>query len=178
MPTIRFSDLVKAAGKPEAKSLWVDPKQDRQFMQAVRQRRVMTVVQKPGSKKKDFGEVGFHQQPYASYLVFPKPIPADTNSKVVGIKYDLVEEPPVKDPVSEKDLRAAKKSRPAASVRQRKPPQQTFNVLVRREAVIETTIPVTARTQAEAKKKAAEIARTQPFETSKAILRTEVKHVH
>lgn len=178
MPTIRFTDLVKAAGKPEAKSLWVDPKQDRQFMQAVKQRRVMTVIQEPGSKKKDFGEVGFHQQPHASYFVFPKPIPAAADSKVIGIKYELVEEPAIRDPISEKDLRPAKKSRPTAPARQRKPTQKTFNVLIRREAVIETSIPVTARTESEARKKAIEIARAQPFETSKAVVRTEIKHIH
>lgn len=178
VPTIRFSDLVKAAGKPEAKSLWIDPRQDRQFMQAVKQRRVMTVVQKPGSSKKDFGEVGFHQQPHASYFVFPRPIPAGTNSKVVGIKYDLIAEPTVKDPVSERELRPVKKSRPPGPTRRHKPVQKIFNVLLRREAVIETSITVTARTESAAKKKAIELARTQLFETSKAVLRTEVKHVH
>ena len=147
-------------------------------MQAVKQRRVMTVIQKPGSKKKDFGEIGFHQQPHASYLVFPKPIPADTNSKVIGIKYDLVEEPTVQDPVFAKDLRPAKKSRPIARPPKRKPIQKTFDVLVRREAAIETSISVTARTETEAKKKAIEIARAQPFETSKAVMRTEIKDVH
>lgn len=177
MPTIRFSDLVKAAGKPEAKSLWLDPKRDRQFMRAVKQRRVMTIIQEPGSRKKDFGEVGFHQQPHASYFVFPKPIPAPTDSKVVGIKYDLIEEPPVNDLVLERELRPARRSRSAAPTRKRERVQKTFNVLVRREAVIETSIPVTARTQAEAKRKAIELARAQPFETSKAVLRTEVEHV-
>jgi len=177
VPTIRFRDLVKAAGKPEPKSLWLDPKQDRQFMQAVKQRRVMTIVQKPG--KKDFGEVGFHQQPHALYFVFPKTIMADANSKVIGITYDLVQEPQVKDPVSVEDLkkRPAKKSRLAAPPKKNKPAVKSFNVLVRREAVTETTFPVTARTKAEAKRKALETINTQPFETSKAILRTEVKHV-
>lgn len=88
MAAIRFRDLVKTAGAPEPKSLWTDPKNDRDFMRAVKQGRVLTVVQ--GSKRKDFGELGFHQHPGALYFVFPKPLPVE-EGRVVGIKYDLDE---------------------------------------------------------------------------------------
>jgi hypothetical protein len=172
MAVIRFRELVNTSGKPEAKSLWTDPKQDRQFMQAVKQSRVLTVVQEPTSKRKDFGEVGFHQQPHASYFVFPRPLPASRGSKVIGIKYDLVGETEVKDPIRRKALVASKR-KPAKPERIEK----TFHVRVRRIAVAEATIPVEARSQTEAREKAVEIAKKQTFDVSKAELRTETLSV-
>jgi hypothetical protein len=52
MSIIRFRDLVKTAGAPEAKSLWTDPKHDRNFMRAVKQNRVLTVVRESKTKLK------------------------------------------------------------------------------------------------------------------------------
>jgi len=75
MAVIRFRDLVRTAGSPEPKSLWTDPKKDRDFMRAVKEKRVLTVVQE--AKRSDFGELGFHQHPHAFYFVFPKPLPAE-----------------------------------------------------------------------------------------------------
>src|ERR1041385_729850 len=99
--SIRFNELVKTAGHPEPKLLWSDPRRDRQFMKAVSQNRVLTVIQGPASKKKDFGEIGFHQQPRAAYFVFPKSLPA-REGRVVGIKYDLIEQPKSSDSITVK----------------------------------------------------------------------------
>jgi hypothetical protein len=59
-------------------------------MQAVKQNRVITVVQEPASKRKDFGEIGFHQRGGAAYLVFPRPLPKSKQANVVGINYSLL----------------------------------------------------------------------------------------
>ena len=56
---IRFAELVNRAGKPEVITPWSDPKQDRGFMKAVRENRVVTLIQQPSTKKTDFGEIVF-----------------------------------------------------------------------------------------------------------------------
>jgi hypothetical protein len=168
MSTIRFRDLVKTSGKPEPKSLWTDPKHDRQFMHAVKANRVLTVVQPPASKKTDFGEIGFHQQPHSSYFVFPKPLPAN-EGKVVGIKYDLVEQSKPADALSTERLHAASASsrRKSPRAKIKIPVEKTFEVQVRRMAVAETNISVQARTKEQAKQKAIEVVKNQEFDTSK-----------
>src|SRR2546430_230549 len=105
--TRRFSELVRIAGKPEAVTLWRDPKQEPGFMKAVKENRVMTISQGQRGARKDFGRIGFHQEPLALYLVFPKRLPKDEISMVVGIKYEQIAEPKVKDPISTKELAQA-----------------------------------------------------------------------
>ena len=175
MSTIRFRDLVKTAGTPEPKSLWTDPKQDRQFMHAVKQNRVLTVVPGSSASKKDFGELGFHQHQHALYFVFPKPLP-ESEGKVIGIKYDLVESRDPKDALSAEDLQVTR-HRHAKSTRKEKsePRTKTFRVLVRRVATLETDIPVEARTKKEAAEKGIEIAKAQDFALAKAKIENEVR---
>jgi hypothetical protein len=92
---IRFHDLVNNAGRPEVVFVWSDPKQDSSFMKAVKDNRVVTLIQQPVTHKKDFGEIGFHQDPRAAYFIFPKPLPELEAVRVVGIKYDLMGRPRV-----------------------------------------------------------------------------------
>jgi len=166
MSIIRFRDLVKTSGQPEPKSLWTDPKQDRDFMKAVKANRVLTIVQSPASKKTDFGEIGFHQQPHSAYFIFPKPLPAE-RGKVIGIKYDLVEEPEPDDPISARDLKLPAKSNRAKvqSAEKNLPVEKTFQVQVRR--MIETNISVTARTKEQAREKAIAAAKNQELDAAK-----------
>ncbi|HEX4264582.1 MAG TPA: hypothetical protein VH597_09610 [Verrucomicrobiae bacterium] len=168
MPAIRFRDLVKTSGKPEPKSLWTEPRQDPQFMRAVKANRVLTVVQPPASKKTDFGEIGFHRQPHSSYFIFPKPLPAD-KGKVIGIKYDLVEPSEPEDAISSEDLKSASKPKRTKTSKPEKkiPADKTFEVRVRLVTVAETNISIKARTKGEAKEKALETAKSQEFATSK-----------
>jgi hypothetical protein len=168
---IRFRDLVKLSGTPEVVSLWSDPKQDRSFMKAVRENRVLTVIQEPASKTKDFGKIGFFQKPHASFLVFPEPLRGTPDSRVIGIKYDLVQQRKVKDPLSKKDLKA-----PSRKSRMTKAPK-TFNVLVRRVATVEDSVPVTAPSRDAAKQRVLQALKRQPFDLSKAIIRNEVRSV-
>ena len=88
-----MGDLVRASGRPEVKSLWAKPQRDKNFMRAVNTHRVMTVIQNPVSKKSDYGRVGFHKDPHASYFVFPRQLAAAEDARVVGINYELLEEP-------------------------------------------------------------------------------------
>jgi hypothetical protein len=175
MSTIRFRDLVKAAGSPEPKSLWTDPKKDRGFMQAVKQNRVMTVVQEPSSKKKDHGEVGFHQQPHATYFVFPKLLPVH-QGKVIGIKYELLEESRPSDVISLKELKKESRSaRVKSSAKEHRPPaEHSFNFRVRRVATIETHLRVKARNKTEARKQAERMANGQGFELSQAKIQNQI----
>src|SRR6185437_1652929 len=151
MAAIRFRYLVKTAGTPEPKSLWTDPRRDRDFMRAVKQKRVLTVKQE--SKRKDFGELGFHQHPGALYFVFPKPLPSD-KGKVIGIKYNLAESGEPADRVSSEELkRAAKKKRVKPSApKATEPVVKTFEVVARRVAVLEESFSMDAHSKSEARR--------------------------
>ena len=87
---VRFGDLVRDSGRPTVHTLWTKPGGDKPFMQAVKRNRVLTVVQDPTSKRKDYGEIGFHQRDSASYLVFPRPLPKTSAGRVIGINYQLL----------------------------------------------------------------------------------------
>ena len=90
--TVRFAELLKYAGTPRQITLWADPKHDREFTRAVREKRIVTLVQHNVGTKKDYGLIGFKPQPLTVFLLFPKPIPFPAGSKVVGVKYELLEE--------------------------------------------------------------------------------------
>jgi len=176
MAAIRFRDLVKTAGTPEPKSLWTDPKADRDFMRAVKQKRVLTVVQE--SKRKDFGELGFHQHAGALYFVFPKPLPAE-EGRVIGIKYDLAESGDPKDAISPVELnRRAKKTRAKSpETKSAAPAVKTFQVAIRRVAAIETSLTIDAHSKSEARAKVSELMRKAEFDASKAHIKNAVKSV-
>jgi len=173
MGVIRFRDLVKTAGTPAPKSLWSDPKSDRDFMRAVKQKRVLTVVQE--SKRKDFGELGFHQHPGALYFIFPKPLPAE-QGRVIGIKYDLAEPGEPADAVSLAELNRIAKKKSAKSRNPEKPELvvKTFQVAVRRVAVMETSMEIEAHSQAQARAKAMELMDGAEFDVSKAEIENEI----
>jgi hypothetical protein len=86
--TVRFADIVDAAGEPEPYTLWQKPTADRHFQSAVKTHRVMTVQSSESGTS--FGLVGFKQSKTATYLVFPKPLKRFENQRVVGIKWDLL----------------------------------------------------------------------------------------
>src|SRR5690348_3091333 len=175
MGTIRFRDLIKSAGTPEIKSLWTDPDRDRNFKRAAKEGRVLTVVQEPRSKKKDFGEIGFRQQPHAAYLIFPKKLPASDSDKVVGIKYDLVRESEPRDVISQEMLR--KKASKSASKQKKEaskpaPAQKIFHVRLRQVAEVETVLAVEAQSKSEARAKAVEQIKSTTFDPSRANITT------
>src|SRR5213080_50404 len=143
--TVRFGDLVRNYGRPEPVTLWTDPKHDPRISRAIRENRVLTVHQEPTSKKKDFGEIGFHKIPFAAYFVFPKPLKEDKTIRVVGINYQLAEEAePIGKPVREitkgqggrkaRAAKLAKKTEPKAEKPKIKPEPKlkSYEVLLRR----------------------------------------------
>src|SRR5947209_6222026 len=175
---LRFTKLVEESGKPQAITLWADPHHDRTFMKAVKEHRVVTLKQEPTAKKKDFGRVGFFEEPHVSYLVFPKPLRADPETCVVGIKYDLLDEPKVRDPVSAADLKPPapkqkarkeglpppepaapqpeiqKTPKPEPPKQKPEPVEKEYTVLVRRLATLEAPVQVRARNKKQAAERA------------------------
>ena len=86
--TLRFDALLETAGQPVQVTLWTKPEDDHSFMRAVKEKRVVTVIQNNIGPKKDYGLVGFYPQDRATYLLFSKPIEEPGETKIVGIKYE------------------------------------------------------------------------------------------
>jgi hypothetical protein len=122
---VRFAVLAETSGKPEVVTLWADPKKDESFMDFVKKRRVITVVQKPIGNKKDVGYIGFHPQPFAVFMVFPKPLKPRDGSQIIGIKYDLLA---TVDPKKDFKPRIIKAPSPIA----KKPVTKIFHVHLQR----------------------------------------------
>jgi len=153
---IRFMELVKSSGKPEMAALWTGPRANPAFMKAVRENRVATLVQKPTGTKKDVGHLGFHQQQFANYLVFPKPLPKVADAEIIGIKYDLLKS-------SDEVVFKESKRRPFPEKKAPKPKPKKFRVVVSRTATEETVLEVTARSIEDAKEDALKKIRRQKF---------------
>jgi len=104
MKTVRFTEVVKAAGKPEPYTLWIDPKKDHAFQSALKQHRVLSVHQETVGTQADSAQVGYRRDPQAQILIFPKSLARFSGRKIVGLKYDLLEPP--------RQARRSKRSRP------------------------------------------------------------------
>src|SRR5688572_32734665 len=99
LKTVRFTQLIERAGKPVSVTLWTAPEDDRNFSKAMHEERVLTVIQRNVGPKADYGLVGFFKQPLATYLVFPKKLPYEPETKVVGIKYEQLAEAKPRGPL-------------------------------------------------------------------------------
>lgn len=91
---VRFTEVVKAAGKPDVHLLLTEPALDRVLQKAVRAHRVMTVHQTAVGNKADHGIVGLVEGVKGQLLIFPRSLRAFESSQVVGIKYDLLKRDP------------------------------------------------------------------------------------
>jgi hypothetical protein len=181
MANIRFSKLVEHSGEPEVVTLWVSPETDSSFQKAIRENRVLTVQQKNVGIKKDVGVIGFEKRKSASYLVFPKALAHAPGIKVVGIKYDLISSPPPKDPIRIAEP-ARRKPEPKAVLekkikRQAQVREKTFVATVRRTAVWETTIEVTARDKRRAEIEVKRKLSEEKFSMGDAILRDQIRGI-
>ena len=179
--TVRFASVVATAGKPEVYLPLFDPKQDRAFMRAVKEHRVLSLRQEPTSKHTDFGVVGFDERhKHTTLLVFPKPLTKFLDARIVGIKYDVVGESRVAASAAPRGLKiakppVAKPSRPAAPAKRAElrrepekrpetkrlePPKRVepqpkeYRVRLRITSVTEKDVTVKAMNKAEAKKAA------------------------
>lgn len=173
---IRFNKLVQKAGKPEPMTLWTKPKDNPAFMKAIKENRIVTVFQKPTGAKKDFGLGGFHQEQFATYLVFPKPLPKLGEVQVIGIKYDLLQEQPESRTVGKKvesPKPVLKHAVPGGSnaarngVHKSETQQETgktFEVKIVRTGRVETIVKVSATTISEAETNALKTVKAQDFQ--------------
>jgi hypothetical protein len=105
--TVRFSKVLEACGKPDIHLLLIDPAKDKTLQAAIKSDRVMTLYQQSGGT--DHGVVGFEQGRSRQFLVFPKSLKAFDGQRIVGIKYDLLEEAPVteKEPAKKEPVKQA-----------------------------------------------------------------------
>jgi hypothetical protein len=178
--TIRFGDLVRESGRPHVATLWVDPEKDPSFSKAIGENRVLTVHADPASHKKEYGEIGFQREQGATYLVFARPLRKE-QARIVGINYQLTEEPPPppKDLVSQLDAKPKKKKK--AEVKppkvEQKPALKRFDVVVRRTATLEETERVKAVSEAAARAAALVLMKGKPFEVSRARLHVEITSI-
>jgi hypothetical protein len=111
--TVRFSKVIEACGKPDIHLLLIDPAKDKTLQAAIKSDRVMTLYQESGST--DHGIVGFEQGRSRQFLVFPKSLKPFNGQRIVGIKYELLEDAPIpekeaakKEPVKPVDEEAPK----------------------------------------------------------------------
>jgi hypothetical protein len=141
-------------------------------MKAVKENRVLTVIHQRLNNKKDYGRIGFKLQPQAAYLVFPKPLPGDHDAKVIGIHYELL----VQSKTTVQGKRLLGQKRTARSPKRQKR-ICSFQVLIRRTAIFETTLSVVARNKKEAQDQAIAASRREPFDASRAVVSTQVKAV-
>ena len=163
---LRFGDLVRHSGRPEVRTLWTKPEKDRPLAQAIKQNRVLTVIQGMRGRK-DRGQIGFETDPRASYFIFPRPLRFKEGS-VIGINYDLIEQPEGEAylPPKPKEIKSASPPR--------KPPQLTFTVTVRRTATREDKAVVRAPDEETAREQALEVVRRKPFRIGGATVQEEV----
>ena len=172
---VRFSTLVEQSGKPDVHVLLVAPESDEVLQKAIKGRRIVSLKQEPTSTRKDFGIVGFLNEKHVSYLIFPKALKAAEGQRVVGLKYELVEQPklspeptskpkPARKPTKERKRvePTPEKKRPEPKPPPPPPPEpkpKEFKVKLRITTVSEKEIVISALKKTEAKDRALEEAR-------------------
>jgi hypothetical protein len=123
MSTVRFSKVIEACGKPDFHLLLIDPAKDKTLQAAIKSDRVMTLYQQSGET--DHGIVGFEQGRSRQFLVFPKPLKAFQSQRIVGIKYELLEDAPTPEPAKKEPVKpAAEKPHEPASAKKSSEPSK------------------------------------------------------
>lgn len=123
--TVRFTRVVERSGQPQSHALWLPPDKDPEFKRALAAHRVMSVQPRRG--KTDQAFVGFDEQRSkgGQFLIFPKSLKPFEGAEIVGIKFDLVEQPkrvpakgdqPVVPAAARKASTAAAKARTAREI--------------------------------------------------------------
>jgi hypothetical protein len=111
LKTVRFTKVVAEAGHPQVVTLWVPPEKDHSFQHALKQHRVMTVHQENVGTRADFGEIGYTAGDRSALLIFPKSLKAFEGARVIGVKYDKIENPSVPPGERLKPLRSVTKAK-------------------------------------------------------------------
>jgi hypothetical protein len=159
--TVRFSEVVKNAGTPEVYLPLSDPKHDRGFMRAVKEQRVLSLKQEPTGTKKDFGTVGFVPEKYVSHLVFPRSLKAFEGQRVVGIKYDALQEAALSTPSAVTRTAGRGRSTKPKPPSKPKPRPKRFTAIVRLTSSNDVRVTVSAFNEDEARAKAEQEARNR-----------------
>jgi hypothetical protein len=124
--TVRFSKVLEACGKPDIHLLLIDPAKDKTLQAAIKSDRVMTLYQQSGGT--DHGVVGFEQGRSRQFLVFPKPLKPFLGQRIVGIKYELLEDAPApkKEPAKKETIKQTDEqpSQPAPTTKDQRPPKR------------------------------------------------------
>ena len=93
MKSVRFSQVVKAAGRPVTHLQLASPKKDPVLQSAVKRHRLMTIHQRSTGHAADYGSVGYDGEARGELLVFPRSLSRFSGKRVVGVKYELLEQP-------------------------------------------------------------------------------------
>ena len=168
---LRFGDLVRNSGRPKTVTIWSQDGPGNELERLRRENRLFTVFQRP--KQRDYGLIGFHPDPHAAYLAFPRPLPPAETGRIVGINYQMIEEPQRGVSVS-----ARRKRKPSASTPKPKPRLKQFTVRVRRTANREETMIVQAVDQKAAEGQALADAMERPFKVRDEDIQEEVVKSH
>lgn len=147
-------------------ALWTKPKDNPSFLKAVRENRILTVIQKPTGTQKDFATIGFAQERFASYMVFPKPLPKVSEARVVGIDYQSVVEVTTSQSGTEttpSKKEIATRALLPPQIPEDKPIRKQFRVTIVRSATQEVALTVRAQNIGEAETNALQHLKTKKF---------------
>jgi hypothetical protein len=98
MKTVRFSKVVGKSGKPEVYLLMSET--DPVFHKALEAEKILSLSKDAHGSGPEFGTVGYDQKRHGQLLLFPKSLKAFADTKVVGIKYELLEKSSSDSPAS------------------------------------------------------------------------------
>ena len=158
MKKIRFAALVAKLGAPVMVSLWQDPEQHAPLQKAIKENRVVSIFQPNVGTTKDAGEIGFKKGRHMAYVIFPEEIAERAGTPVIGIKYDLIQQPKVEDPIRITETRKTSEPKQKQTEAKAKPQPKQYAVDCVCTAKDNVRVHVTAHTLATAKKEAKRLA--------------------
>lgn len=121
--TVRFTSVVERSGRPHVHTLWVAPEKDPELQRALAAHRVMTLERSAGGKS-EHGVIGFdpRQHTHPQLLIFPKSLKSFEGARVVGVKFDLIEQPDIVAARGETESRRPSREKPKHPERRRATP--------------------------------------------------------
>jgi hypothetical protein len=90
MKNVRFSKVVEKSGKPEVYLLMSETDSD--FHKALDAGKIMSLSDESHGSGTEYGTVGYDKKRRGQLLIFPKSLKSFSNTRIVGIKYDLFAE--------------------------------------------------------------------------------------
>jgi hypothetical protein len=92
LPTARFTAVVGQCGRPTVHLTLRNPARDPELQKLERQARVMTLHHAGHAGGADHGSIGIETGPNLQLLVFPRSLRRFARRRIVGIRYDLLDE--------------------------------------------------------------------------------------